>query len=174
MNMQRILTTVFIVTFGLTSSIAQAAIDMFLDFPDSDIVGESVDRDHVDEIEILAWSWTLSPEKGPEVAVQDISLTKFVDSATPSFLMKAVTGDNLGRAVITVRRAGEINEEFLIMTLNDATISSISSSGNAGTDRMSEQVTFSFSSISGEYIQFDRNGSVVGTFDYNFAANKKK
>jgi len=85
-----------------------------------------------------------------------------------------VTGDNLGRAVITVRRAGEINEEFLIMTLNDATISSISSSGNAGTDRMSEQVTFSFSSISGEYIQFDRNGSVVGTFDYNFAANKKK
>ena len=82
MNMQRILTTVLIASFGLTSSIAQAGIDMFLDFPDSDIVGESEDRDHRDEIEILAWSWILSPERKTEVAVRDFSLTKSVDSAT--------------------------------------------------------------------------------------------
>ena len=174
MNMQRILTTVLIASFGLTSSIAQAGIDMFLDFPDSDIVGESEDRDHRDEIEILAWSWILSPEKRTQVAVQDISLTKYVDSATPSFFIKAVTGDNLGRAVITVRRQGEKSEEFLIMTLNDATISSVSSAGNAGTDRMIEHVTFSFSSISGDYIKFDKGGNASGTFHWDIASPKGK
>ena len=172
MNIQRILTIFLIVSFGLSSSIAHAAIDMFLDFPDSDIVGESQDRDHMDEIEILAWSWVLSPERKTDVAVRDISLTKYVDSATPSFFMKAVAGDNLGRAVITVRRGGEKSEEFLIITLIDATLTSVSSAGNAGADRMSEQITFGFSSMSGEYIKFGKEGSgPVATYKWNIAVN---
>ena len=175
MNIRKILFTVLIVYFGLTSSIAQA-IDMFLDFPDSDIVGESDDRTHQGEIEILAWSWVLTPENGKSVAVRDLSFTKFVDSATPSFFMKAVMGENLGRAVFTVRRQVTENDrggEFLIITMHDATISSVSSSGNEGEDRMAEQVNLSFSSISGEYIsptKSDGTGRVTYTFD--IARNK--
>ena len=42
---------------------ADAAFDMFIKI--GDIKGESADKDHKDEIDVLAWSWGLSTTATP-------------------------------------------------------------------------------------------------------------
>ncbi len=64
------------------------AVDMFLKI--DGLEGESVDAEHANEIDILAWSWGMSQSgsmhmgKGGgsgKVSVQDLSVTKWVDQA---------------------------------------------------------------------------------------------
>ncbi|HYZ71955.1 MAG TPA: type VI secretion system tube protein Hcp, partial [Chthoniobacterales bacterium] len=66
------------------------AVDMFLKINGVD--GESKDKAHSKQIDVLAWSWGLSNTGSAHVGggagsgkvnVQDISITKWVDSASP-------------------------------------------------------------------------------------------
>ena len=66
--------------------------------------GESVIQDHEGEIDVLAWSWGLSQSGSMHVGggagsgkvnVQDISLTKYVDKATPSLMRTCCNGEHL-------------------------------------------------------------------------------
>jgi type VI secretion system secreted protein Hcp len=177
--MRKILTTISIVMIlGLTTSIAQAAVDMFLNFPDSDLDGESLDRDHQNEIDVLAWSWDLSTEDGTksaqQIVVKDLSVTKYVDSATPAIIMKSLLGENLGRAVLTVRKAGETPLEYIILTFSDVTVSSYSTGGSEGEDRLRENITLKFSSLTGVYVPQREDGSpgAAISFDYEIARNR--
>ena len=67
-----------------------------------DIQGESRDKDHKDEIEVLSWSWGLSnqvasPSPGGgagagKVKFQDISFTHLVDKASPNLMLSCASG----------------------------------------------------------------------------------
>jgi len=147
-----------------TASTAYASIDMFLAFKDSQIPGESKDIDHKDEIEVLAWSWGLQSQagqgnKGTQVCVQDFSFTKFVDIATPALIMKGVMGQNLGRAVLVVRKAGQNPLEYIVLTMHNVTLTSVSTGGKGGEDRLTENVTLHFDRITGEYVMQKLDGS---------------
>src|SRR3546814_20125439 len=61
-----------------------------------DIKGESMDKAHKDEVDVLNWSWGMSQSGNMHVGsgggagkvnVQDLSLTKFVDKASPTLMM---------------------------------------------------------------------------------------
>ena len=67
------------------STTAVSASDMFLKI--ANITGESQDAKHKGEIDVLAWSWGQSTGTGktrrgtiPSACIQDLSLTKYVDS----------------------------------------------------------------------------------------------
>ncbi len=67
-----------------------------------DIQGESRDKDHKDEIEVLSWSWGLSnqvasPSPGGgagagKTKFQDISFTHLVDKASPNLMLSCASG----------------------------------------------------------------------------------
>jgi type VI secretion system secreted protein Hcp len=143
------------------------AVDMFLKV--DDVKGESVDGKHAGEIEVLSWSWGMTQSGtthsgtgggAGKVDVHDISLTKYVDSASPNFIKACCSGLHYQKALLTVRKAGGPTAvEYLKITMEDLLISGISSGGSGGGDRLTETVTLNFGRFKTEYAPQDAKGA---------------
>jgi len=142
---------------------ASAAVDMFMKL--NGITGESKDIQHLGEIDVLAWSWGASTGartgKGtiPNACVQDLSFTKYIESSSPSLIMHSVTGDTISSAKLTVRKAGTFPIEYLVMTMTNVRVTSYSTGGSGGEDRLTENVTLHFDHMTGVYKLQDASGS---------------
>ena len=142
------------------------AVDMFLKL--DSIKGESVDAKHPDEIDVISWSWGMTQSgtthAGPgggagKVNVQDLSLTKYIDSATPNLAKFCCTGEHFKKAVLTVRKAGKTPLEYLKVTMEEGIISGLSTGGSGGSDRLTETVTLNFAKFKVEYVPQKADGS---------------
>ncbi len=132
-----------------------------------DIKGESSDAKHKDEIDVLAWSWGLSQSGTThlgggggtgKVSVQDLSLTKFLDAASPLIVLSCCEGRHHKEAVLSVRKAAKQAREFLKITMKDVLVTSVSLGGSQGDDRPTENVTFNFGEVTIEYTPQDPSG----------------
>jgi type VI secretion system secreted protein Hcp len=159
------------------------AVDMFLKL--DDVKGESKDSKHKEEIDVLAWSWGLSQSGSAhqgggggagKVAVQDISLTKHVDKASPNLLKFCCSGKHFKEAVLTVRKAGEKPVEYLKITMEQVLISSVSTGGSGGEDRLTENVSLNFAKFKFEYTPQKDDGSAGSAVEahWNIATNSEK
>jgi len=152
-------------TLASTTSVVSAS-DMFLKL--SGVKGESQDSKHRDEIEILSWSWGMSTGdakvKHGTIApkcIQDLQLTKLTDSASPQLIMNGVLGTAAKEGTLTMRKAGKEQQEFLIIKMQDVLVSSYQTGGSAGSEaNLTDAVTLSFSSISGQYNTQKADGSL--------------
>lgn len=143
---------------------AIAAVDMFLKL--DGIKGESVDKVHRDEIDVLAWSWGESSgatriRRGavPAACIQDLSITKYIDKSSPLLIMHAVQGAVIPEAVLTMRTAGL---EFLVIRMSNVMITSYSTGGSSSEDRLTENITLRSERIVGEYLPQDAKGGSAG------------
>src|SRR5437763_14257572 len=105
------------------------AVDMFLKIDGVD--GESKDKQHAKEIDVLAWSWGLSNSGSAHVGggagagkvnVQDLSFTKYIDKASPDLMLGACNGKHYDNALLTVRKAGEKPLEYLKVTMTEVLV----------------------------------------------------
>lgn len=142
------------------------AVDMFLKL--DDVKGESIDDKHSGATDILAWNWGMSQNGSAhlgtgagagKVSVQDLTITKYVDKGTPAMVMACCSGKHFKEATLTVRKAGDKALEYLKITMKDALISSISTGGDNGTDRLTENVTLNFAEFKLEYLPQKPDGS---------------
>ncbi len=158
------------------------AVDIFLKL--GDIEGESQDNTHAGEIEVLAWSWGMSQSGtmhsgtgggGGKVHVQDLSVTKFIDTATSNLLTACSKGTQYDKAILTVRKAGGDKPlEYVVITMKDVIITSLSTGGSGGEDRLTENVSLNFASVQLDYQQQDGSGAAKGgkrTYKWNIAKN---
>lgn len=157
------------------------AVDAFLKL--TDIKGESVAKDKADQIDVLAWSWGLSQSGtlhmgsgggAGKVNVQDLSITKWVDSSSPNLIMACCTGQHFDEAVLTFRKAGGSPLEYLVLTLTEVMITAVSTGGSSGEDRFTENVTLNFAKFNLSYQPQDAKGAKKGgTIDavYSIAEN---
>jgi type VI secretion system secreted protein Hcp len=154
--------------------------DMFLKI--EGIQGESVDSVHADEIDVLAWSWGMSQSGtmhvaagggSGKVAVQDLSITKYVDSASPNMMQKCCTGEHYPSAILTIRKAGADPLEYLVITMTGVLVTSISAGGSGGEDKLTENVTLNFAEFESVYTPQAADGSGGAAIDvaYNIAQN---
>jgi type VI secretion system secreted protein Hcp len=141
------------------------AVDMFMKI--DALKGESKDKVHKDKIDVLAWSWggsnsgTAHQGGGAgagKVNVQDLSFTKWVDSATPELLLAVCNGKHFGEALLTVRKAGENPVEYIKITMTDVLITSLSTGGSGGEDRLTENCSLNFAKVKVEYTPQDATG----------------
>jgi type VI secretion system secreted protein Hcp len=148
-----------------------------------DIKGESLDAKHKDEIEVLSFSWGVSNSGGTAVwggagagkaAFQDLVIVHAVDKATPSLLRACATGQHIKDATITHRKAGKGQQEFLVVTMNDVVVTSVSHGGTT-TQPASETVSLAFAKVDFEYRPQKADGSLdLGVhFKYDLKANKE-
>jgi type VI secretion system secreted protein Hcp len=163
-GIRRFLTASAVAAGVLTASTAMAAVDMFLKF--GDIEGESQDKVHKGEIDVLAWSWgaskgTAQTKKGllPPACIQDLSFTKYIDSATPELILNGVSGAVVPTARLTVRKAGETPIEFLRLEMTNVSVASYSTGGSGGEDRLTENVVLHFDAMTGVYKRQNPNGT---------------
>jgi type VI secretion system secreted protein Hcp len=158
------------------------AVDMFIKI--KDLPGESKDAKHKDEIDVLAWSWGLSQSAAGhmgggagsgKVNVQDLSFTKYIDKSSPNLMLYCCNGKHLADAKLTVRKAGENPLEYLTITMTDCLVSSISTGGSGGEDRLTENVTLHFSQVKVAYAEQDNKGGKVNPQEtgWNISQNTK-
>jgi len=142
------------------------AVDMFLKV--DDLKGESVDSKHKGEIDVLSWSWGMSQSGtthlgggggSGKVSVQDITLTKYVDSASPVLMLSCCNGKHFKEALLTVRKAGETALEYIKVTMKEVLVSTISTGGSGGEDRLTENVGLNFAEFKVEYTPQKPDGS---------------
>ncbi|MFT6675189.1 MAG: type VI secretion system secreted protein Hcp [Sulfitobacter sp.] len=160
------------------------AVDMFLDIT-GEIEGESQDAKHKDEIDILAWSWGMSQSGSFHVGggggsgkanFQDISVTKWVDKSSAILMVYCANGDHFSDAKLTVRKAGKKPLEYIIISMKDVLITSVSTGGSGGEDKLTENVSLNFRSCKVEYVpqKKDGSGGPAKTFEWNMAENEPK
>jgi type VI secretion system secreted protein Hcp len=151
------------------------AFDCFLKL--GDIKGEARDHAHPDEIDVLAWSWgmaqsgTMSLGGGGgsgKVNIQDLSVTKFVDTSTTNLFLKCANGKHYPEALLTVRKAGENPVEYVKITMTDVMISNISTGGSGSEDRVTENVSLNFAKVKVEYTPQNADGSAAATMEMNW------
>ncbi len=156
------------------------AVDMFIKIKDVD--GESQDHKHKKEIDVLSWSWGMSNSGSAHVGggagagkvnVQDLSFSKWVDSASPKLMLACCNGKHFDEALLTVRKAGEKPVEYIKIKLTEVMITSISTGGSGGEDRLTENVTLNFAKVNLDYTPQDDKGA-AGTaipMSWDIAAN---
>ena len=125
------------------------------------IKGESLDDRHPDEIEVLSWSWGMSQATSisqggggrgaGRVSFQDFTFTHRIDRASPLLMRACATGEHLRDATITVRRAGEGQQDYLVITMNDLLVTSVSTSVGPDEPGAAEAVGLTFARVDLEY-----------------------
>jgi type VI secretion system secreted protein Hcp len=142
------------------------ATDMFLKI--AGIKGESKDKTHKEEIDVLAWSWALSQSGGfhagagggaGKVNVQDLSFTKWIDKSSPDLMMACCNGKHLADATLVIRKAGEKPLEYLTITMTDVLITSCSTGGSGGEDRLTENLSLNFAKVKVVYKEQTEKGA---------------
>jgi type VI secretion system secreted protein Hcp len=135
------------------------AVDMFIKL--TNIEGESVDKVHKGEIDVLAWSWGASQSGSAHVGggagagkvnVNDLSFTKWVDKASPVLMKHVCTGQHIAECKLVVRKAGGSPIEYIIITMKEVLITSLSTGGSGGEDRLTENVTLNFAMFQLDYV----------------------
>src|SRR5690606_2212379 len=123
--------------------VASMAMDMFIKI--GTLKGESTDKVHKGSIDVLAWSWGMSNSGSAHMgggmgagkaSIQDLSFTKYIDVSTPDLMLATCNGRHFDEAKLTVRKAGEKPLEYLIITMTDLIITSVSTGGSGGEDRL--------------------------------------
>ena len=159
------------------------AVDMFIKI--DDVKGESQDKTHKDEIDALAWSWGMSQSGtmhmgggggGGKVSVQDLSFTKYIDKSSSVLMDYCASGKQYKEALLTVRKAGGTPLEYQKIIMTDVIVTSISTGGSGGEDRLTENVTLNFGAVKTEYQAQKPDGSKDGgpvKFGWDIAANTK-
>jgi type VI secretion system secreted protein Hcp len=158
------------------------AMDIFIKI--GDLKGESIDDKHKDEIQVLAWSWGMSQSgtthMGPgggsgKASFQDLSITHYIDKCSPNLMLACANGKHFSEALLTVRKAGEKPLEYLKITMTDLIITSVTTGGSGGEDRLTENVSLNFAKFKVEYTpqKKDGSGDAPITIGWDIAGNVK-
>ncbi len=159
-----------------------AAVDYFLKLDGID--GESTDDKHKGEIDVESWSWgetnsgTHAGGGGGgagKVSMQDFHFVMKVNKASPKLALNCATGEHIKKAVLTCRKAGGEQQEYLLVTMSDLLVSSYQTGGSSGSVIPVDQISLNFSKIEFEYKPQDEKGKVGSPVKvgYDLKLNKK-
>jgi type VI secretion system secreted protein Hcp len=148
------------------------AVDMILKIEGVD--GESKIKGHENEIDVLAWSWGITQSGSMHIGggggsgkadVHDISLTKYVDKASINLMRNCLNGAHLGEAVLTVRKAGKDPVDYVVITISPVLVTSVSTGGSGGEDRLTENITLNFAKVKTSYTPQKDDGTADAAID---------
>ena len=148
-----------------------ALVDYFLKL--EGVPGESGDSKHKTEIDVESWSWgetqagTHAGGGGGgagKVSMQDFHFVMKMNKASPILFLKCAGGDHIPKAVLTCRKAGGTQQEYLVITMSDLLVSSYQTGGSAHGDVVpTDQISLNFTKIEMIYQGYDDQGKVDST-----------
>lgn len=157
------------------------AVDYFLKLKGVD--GESTDSKHKGEIDVMSWSWGETQSGSHsygggggagKVSMQDFTFTMTMNKATPKLMLACATGEHIGEALLTCRKAGKEQQEYLKIKFTDLLVSSYQTGGSAGAEVPMESISLNFSKIEFEYYPQTEKGTLGSKVvaGYDLKANK--
>lgn len=156
------------------------ALDMFLLFADSAAIkGETQDKVYESKgaIDILAWSWGMSQSGSfhggggggaGKANFQDISVTKYVDKSTSNLMLCCATGKHIDEATLIVRKAGTKQLEYIKIKMEEVMVTSLSTGGSGGEDRLTENVSLNFAKVTYSYLPQKKDGTLDAAIDFKY------
>jgi type VI secretion system secreted protein Hcp len=144
-----------------------AVVDYFLKI--DGIQGESQDKTHKNEIQIDSFSWGAAnmgtSARGPgsgagKVQFHDFSIVKQVDSASPKLMLACAQGQHIKTAVLTCRKAGKEQQEYLKFNFSGLLVSSFKTGGTEVLP--TEEVSLNFTKIEMQYKGQKADGTLGG------------
>lgn len=154
------------------------AIQIHLKIPG--IEGEATHRGHEKEIDVRSWAWGVDNPSKPgtgggggagKAVPHDLVFTHAYDKASPLLAKSCAKGTHLATATLSARKAGKGQQDFLVITLKDVLVTSLSVYGD---DDIGESVALAYGGIDVVYKPQDAKGGLgpgVG-FDWNVKTNK--
>src|SRR5687767_198417 len=107
-----------------------AAVDYYLKI--DGVPGESSDAKHKAEIDVESWSWGATQSGkasfgggggAGKVQMQDFHFVMRVNKASPKLMLACATGEHIKQAVLTCRKAGGEQQEYMKVTMSDILVS---------------------------------------------------
>ena len=100
-------------------------------------------------------------------------MTKYVDKSSPNLMKACCKGTHIPECILTVRKAGNSPLEYIVITMNDCIISSVSTGANGGEDRLTETVVLNFARVKLAYVpqKADGSGDAAVEMTWNIAEN---
>lgn len=151
------------------------AFDMHLKFEGGSVTikGASNHSKHKDQIPILAWSWGVAntgdlhsgsgSASGGKAHVQDLSITKFVDGSSNALIDACCTGSRIDKGFLYITNATGQQTDFLTIELDKGVlITSVSTGGTGGEDRLTENITLHFGKFKYSFQEQDDTGKPKG------------
>jgi type VI secretion system secreted protein Hcp len=160
-----------------------AAVDYFLKLDGVD--GESHDSKHKGSIDLESWSWG-EAQSGThaggggggagKVHMQDFHFVMKINKASPKLMLACASGEHIKSAVLTCRKAGKDQQEFLTVKMSDLLVSSYQTGGSGHGDIVpTDQISLNYSKIEFEYKPQKPDGSLDSPVKagWNLKENKK-
>jgi type VI secretion system secreted protein Hcp len=148
-----------------------AATDFFLKI--EGVEGESSDAKHKGEIDLESWSWgqaqSGSHHSGGgggsgKVTMHDFHGVMKHNKASPRLMIACATGEHFKKAVVTCRKAGKDQQEYLKITLHGLLVASYQTSGaGQGGIVPTDNFSLNFTKIEFEYREQKPDGTLGGS-----------
>lgn len=131
-----------------------AAVDYFLKIDGID--GESGDAKHANEIQLMSWSFGETQAGSHsfgggggagKVVMQDFHFTMNTNKASPKLFLACANGEHIKNAVLTCRKAGKEQQEYLKWTFSDLLVSSYQTGGSGGDVIPVDQISLNFTKV---------------------------
>lgn len=152
------------------------AHDVFLKL--DGITGESQDKTHRGEIEVLNWTWSVAQESTMhtgsgggtgKATVEDLVFEHYVDRSSPTLMQKCLTGTHIPEAKLTVRKAGGNPLAYLTLTMTKVLVTMVNPTSHADDDiKVRERVALSFAKVTSEYTVQNGDGGSGGTVSASY------
>jgi type VI secretion system secreted protein Hcp len=153
----------------LTGRFFMSAVDAFLRI--DGVEGESHDAKHKNEIDVESWSWgetqsgSMASGGGGgagKVCVQDFRFSMKANKASPKLMLACASGEHFKKAVLTCRKAGKGQQEYLRITLSELLVSSFTTGSSvSGGIIPTDTVTLNFRKLEYEYREQNPDGSLA-------------
>ena len=141
--------------------------DMFLKL--DGIEGESKDSKFKNEIDIRSWSFGASNhisvqgggQKSAGASHHDVTFTAYHCKASPKLYLAVASGSRIKHAVLTCRKSGGGQHEYLVIKFSDCYCTSWQVSGNDhGTVLPTDTFTLSYAQVDMDYKPQKADGSL--------------
>jgi len=147
-----------------------AVVDYFLKI--EGIPGESQDDKHKNEIQIESFSWGESQGGSAahgggmgagKVLMQDFRFVMKINKASPKLMLACAQGEHIKSAILTCRKAGKDQQEYLKITFSDLLVSSYQTGGSGNADIVPlDQISLNYTKIEMEYKEQKPDGTLSG------------
>ena len=127
--------------------------------------GESQDADHSGWIEVLAYSFGVSPAStgsasgggASKVSFSDLRIIKVLDKSSPVLFLDDASAKLISSGTLElVRPDGQV---FMDYKLSNVLVTSVQDLGSGSSGTIDQQVTLRFSKIEWDYTPYDRPAS---------------
>ena len=159
-----------------------AQVDFFLKVDGAP--GESPADKHEGEIEVQSFTWGVhnlgSSQHGGGAGsgrsqASDYSFVKMFDKASPKLMEMCCNGSHIPKIVLTCRKAGKDQQEYLKVEFSDAFVSSYQVGGSSGGGVIpTDSISLNFSKIEMTYKEQKKDGTLGGSTQGKYDFKKVK